>query len=545
MNTDILIIGTGVAATTLVTKILKEKPDASITMLEAGNKLKMKDFSLFQNFMITNKLPSDSRTIYDSFSDLPYPDRDKKGENNFVGDTPIPLNGARLIMYGGSTVHWGGWAFRLKPEDFKLADNSDIKDSNIINWAIDYNELERFYCEAEHYLGVSGNSKDITTPRTRDYLYREFPFTIEDGLFIEAFEKGETKINYSNLPIARYGIPNSNSSHSPCQTTGLCKYCPFGARYNACNSLDDFIEKNENKNLKVITNVVAEEILMDSRKTAKGVRFYNKVNNKREIIEANLIVIASGAIEAPKILQRSKSEFWKNGIGNDFDLVGRNLISHPYFFFKATLPENKEMLQPEMGFPTLVSRHFDSIEEQSKGKFILINPPSSPKADLTDLMKKGKSKSEIENSIKANVTVQMQGIIEVFSNKNNMVQNSDRQNRFGMTETKITFSKDSTFDNRMKEVQNIVSKIFGYMGANTVLEENPISWRADHAACTTRMSDSPEKGVVDKNLKIHEVENLFVCSNSSFASLGAVNPTLTLTALSFRLAEHIITTHSF
>jgi len=67
-----------------------------------------------------------------------------------------------------------------------------------------------------------------------------------------------------------------------------------------------------------------------------------------------------------------------------------------------------------------------------------------------------------------------------------------------------------------------------------------ISWRADHAACTCRMSEDPKKGVTDKNMKIHGVDNIFVCSNAAFTSTGAINPTLTLTALSLRLADHII-----
>ena len=66
-----------------------------------------------------------------------------------------------------------------------------------------------------------------------------------------------------------------------------------------------------------------------------------------------------------------------------------------------------------------------------------------------------------------------------------------------------------------------------------------ISWRADHAACLTRMSDSSKTGGVDKNLKIFDVDNLYVLSNASFSSLGAVNPTLTLTALSLKLSDHL------
>jgi choline dehydrogenase-like flavoprotein len=66
-----------------------------------------------------------------------------------------------------------------------------------------------------------------------------------------------------------------------------------------------------------------------------------------------------------------------------------------------------------------------------------------------------------------------------------------------------------------------------------------ISWRADHAACTCRMSDDPRQGVTDRNLRVHGVDNLYVCSNAVFPNIGSVNPTLTLTALALRLGEHL------
>jgi len=543
MQTDFLFIGAGVATTAVITKILSEKPDAAITVLEAGTKVKMRDYALYHNYMITGKLPFDNQTIYDSTYDLPYGDRDKEGENVSVGDTQIPLNGGRAFLYGGSTVHWGGWSFRLKPEDFHLRTNllqQGAEPYDTLDWPFTYDELEPWYTEAEHFIGVSGDSDDITVRRSGKYPYPAYPYTIEDGLFIKAFNKFTQPIPYSHLPIARYGATQENVNHGPCHTTGLCKYCPFGARFVAGNNLDDLVNSALYPNLRIITNVVAQQILMDAKDHASGVAYFDKTKGTNETITANTVIIASGAIEGPKLLLRSQPSFYPNGIGNDNDLVGRFLITHPYFFFKATLPDNPQMLQPEMGFPTLVTRHFDSVEDQAKGKFIMLNPPSSPKANLARAMGSGKTRDEIVQAIKQNVTVQIQGIIEVFSEHGNRVMNLDLPNRFGMPQTKIEFNKNKGFDDRMKEVGDIAADIFSKMGAVNPGTEIPISWRADHAACTTRMSNDPQDGVVDADLKIHGISNLYVCSNSSFASLGAVNPTLTLAALSLRLGDHLV-----
>ena len=56
---------------------------------------------------------------------------------------------------------------------------------------------------------------------------------------------------------------------------------------------------------------------------------------------------------------------------------------------------------------------------------------------------------------------------------------------------------------------------------------------------TTRISNSLESGVVDKNLKVHDVNNLFCAGSSVFPTYSWVNPTMTIVALSVRLADHI------
>lgn len=59
---------------------------------------------------------------------------------------------------------------------------------------------------------------------------------------------------------------------------------------------------------------------------------------------------------------------------------------------------------------------------------------------------------------------------------------------------------------------------------------------ANHHMGTTRMGDD---GVVDRNCRVHGIENLFVAGSSVFPTVGYINPTLTIVALSLRLADHI------
>ena len=58
---------------------------------------------------------------------------------------------------------------------------------------------------------------------------------------------------------------------------------------------------------------------------------------------------------------------------------------------------------------------------------------------------------------------------------------------------------------------------------------------------TTRMTDSPADGVIDRDGRVHGMRNLYVAGSSVFPSSGAANPTLTIVALAVRLAAHLQT----
>lgn len=60
-----------------------------------------------------------------------------------------------------------------------------------------------------------------------------------------------------------------------------------------------------------------------------------------------------------------------------------------------------------------------------------------------------------------------------------------------------------------------------------------------HQMGGTRMGTNYDNSVVDKNLKVHSIKNLFVTGSSVFATSGHGHPTYTIICLSLRLGEHI------
>lgn len=62
-----------------------------------------------------------------------------------------------------------------------------------------------------------------------------------------------------------------------------------------------------------------------------------------------------------------------------------------------------------------------------------------------------------------------------------------------------------------------------------------------HMMGGTRMAAAPSAGVVDTDLRVFGTENLYIASSSVFPTGGMANPTLTLIALTLRLADHLST----
>ena len=60
--------------------------------------------------------------------------------------------------------------------------------------------------------------------------------------------------------------------------------------------------------------------------------------------------------------------------------------------------------------------------------------------------------------------------------------------------------------------------------------------------CTTRMSDDPTQGVVDRDCRVHGIANLYIGGSSVFATPGFQNPTYTIVQLALRLGDHLAET---
>jgi choline dehydrogenase-like flavoprotein len=139
-------------------------------------------------------------------------------------------------------------------------------------------------------------------------------------------------------------------------------------------------------------------------------------------------------------------------------------------------------------------------------------------------------------------------VTEQTPDPNNRVQLSTDCDSFGYRRLVVEWRHSDSDRLSIKRAMQIFAEEFKRAGLGTMKFEfdhgMPALWSPSihHPMGTTRMHDSPTQGVVDRNCQVHGVSNLFVASSSVFPTGGYANPTLTILALSLRLADHLKTT---
>lgn len=508
-----VFVGSGVAGATVARHLLAHDPGTSILMLDAGPEVEAKNRRYWWDYIITGRKP------YDFTYDIP-------GENSTKGDINWGYEGSRVMAYGGSTVHWGAWCLRYKPEDFRLRTNT----GEGADWPISYDDLAPYYHQAEQYLSVGGNTNESWNANRADQPFPrpDFGYTAADGVMLEAFKK--CGIEPGNMPIARY---------RKCMTTGTCKYCPFGSRFSAQYILDDLREDPRYTGFVQRCHSPATKIITEGKNRVVAIEYLDTKTGKTHRAHADTFIVCSGTYESAKLLMKSQSSQWIDGIGNDHDLVGRHVVSHSFLRVKGSFPRNPGHWLQEFDFPTLMSRTYDAPEYQQEGKIFLFKNRILPNVDIGALMIAGKSRAEIQAILSGPMELELQAFYEEKGLYGNRLTPKPGTNRHGLPLTHIDYLRDPRFPERATKRLELMKAVFKEMN----FEITSSGWDdpgGHHASGTCRMADTPEGGVVDANLKVFGTDNLYVCSNATFPTCTAVNPTLTLTAISMRLGDHLV-----
>lgn len=143
--------------------------------------------------------------------------------------------------------------------------------------------------------------------------------------------------------------------------------------------------------------------------------------------------------------------------------------------------------------------------------------------------------------------VEMVGYFEQAPNRDSRIRLSDRRDALGLRKVEVDWRMSATDDANIRATSELIGRD---VAAHFDCEFEPADWLRDPAATpllhgtahhmgTTRMADSPTDGVVDRQCRVHGVDNLYVAGSSVFPTGGWSFPTLTIVALALRISDEL------
>lgn len=258
---------------------------------------------------------------------------------------------------------------------------------------------------------------------------------------------------------------------------------------------------------------------------AQEVVCWDLVGNKERRYRGRFVVLAAGSMESPRIALRS-------GLPDPNGKIGRGLTDHPAFFSREyALPVGSEFGGLSDHAKILMTHKQASLSSHGYNVEVLINPKYWDVRHPDDDVRKEKVDSI------ANSSVRLQFVCASHLDDANVINDLGPGTKASV-HVRPNLSGSAFFE----EVRDLRNEVLAFLHAEPFDPSEGMHFGNEgtphHAGGTLRMSGDGS-GVVDTNLKLEALDNLYVVDNSVAPFIPAANPALTLSALSLRLAEHL------
>ena len=456
---------------------------------------------------------------------------------------------------GGTMTHWAAWSWRFRPDDFKvLSTEGTVAGASLADWPITYDEIEPFYQRAEWDFGVSGDAtgNPFGAPRKKAYPNPAHPArTASDRM-----AKAARKLGYHPFPTPVAINSRSYGARPECVHGGACLGygCPIGAK---ATTLSVCIPKAlATGKLDLRPHATAREIVVGKDGRAKSVRYLDKQGKEHEVF-ARHVVVAGNAVGTPHLLRMSTSGSFRHGLANSSGLVGRNLTLHHIAAVAFTTDE------PSRGFTGLHSHAaFDDLHPSDpKRGFIrggVVGEANSPTNQPLSFglvtypgypAKRSWGRELKDYLRKMPRTIAMAAVLEDLPMEANQVDlDPTVKDGAGLPAPRIThrqhpndFAMNRWYTERLMAVADAAGATDKWDAQFYSLPDERSAMKGFmHFHGTCRMGDDPTRSVVDRWCRSHDVENLWVVDGSVFPTAGGYNPTLTILANAYRVADHFV-----
>jgi choline dehydrogenase-like flavoprotein len=447
-------------------------------------------------------------------------------------------------MVGGGTVHWQGWLPRFTENDFKLRTIvGEMGGTTLVDWPISYADLEPYYTNVEWAFGVSGAGgvNKYESPRSKDYPCPPLPAT----RYGQKFHEGCRKLGYNSFPtpMAALSCPYNGRSVTVQSAFAQQHGDPTGTRSSALSVFVPDALKTGRYDLR--PDCYVHEITLDEHGRCKSAVYQDADGDFIEQ-EADVFILGCGAIESARLLVLSRSSRFPHGLANGSDLVGRNATFHEY---SAAVGVFEDPIYAWAGGGYVAASSYQFYEHDEKRGFVGgchiasagVGIPLPINWSLPGRPTWGVQAKQIDRDY-YNHSFAIGMVLHDMPQHENRVELDDKiKDAWGLPVARIT---NKIHENDLKMGRWVIDRnaeILEAAGAKKIYRVYPerITGNCSHQHGTTRMGNDPGTSVVNKWCQAHEVENLFVVDGGSFPTATGANPTLTIMANAWRVADYI------
>jgi len=464
--------------------------------------------------------------LLESGGEAPEPRTQQLAAGHRTGAAQPPLESSRLRMLGGSTGHWAGICRPLAPSDF--VPRSFVPHSG---WPIPYETVAELYPEARRFLalGEGGGERG------------EWASLDEPGELLEAEGIVRLPVRARALRLGQHARPALVASDR----------------------------------IRVLLHANVTELIQAEGESRVARAKVAVLDGPRFDVEARRFVCATGGIENARLLLASQSRS-KAGLGNEQGLVGRYFMDHPgvkplgLMLVEADTIRrlSRHVQQGPVAGKSGVSLSRQHRRSERLLRHVLYTGEFGDIETMRGRIQRFESVFDVELDLLLPRDEQVIALLQALTPDQRLVtacyleceQAPSPESRvtltaerdaLGVPRVEVDWRLGELEHETLRRASEIYAEILGRSGLGHLqvarwLREAEGDWSSNvvsgyHHMGTTRMASSPDRGVVDPDCRVFGIPNLFVAGSSVFPTVGCQAPTLTLVALSLRLARHLAT----
>ncbi|MGI8662362.1 MAG: GMC family oxidoreductase [Acidimicrobiales bacterium] len=487
-------------------------------------------------------------------------------ERSFTGD----VNSLPTTV-GGGTIHWDAKVPRFWRQDFEgLSRYGPVPNANVADWPLSYDDLAPYYDEIERQLGVQGDVTQMPARTLQEAPRGAFPMPPNPPMYAGSLlAAGAAAVGATAYPYPAAINSEPFDGRPRCNSCGFCSGfgCPISARGGAAVSfLHHALQAGAELRARCFVHRVE---LAPGGARATGVAYLDPDGIERHE-RADIVILAPSSIETARLAQLSATSDHPDGLGNRSGQLGRNLMFHFFTVAGALFPENPhawrgpsttfvidDFVGPDivpagtaLGLPYLKGGICETGGTPTPGplseaQFYTSVAPIFGSA-LKELMRTSFWRGHVAGlSMVGEDLPQLANVVDLDPGIRDV---------YGFPVARITHSAhlfelvaSAFYGARLAALcaasPGALGAAFlpiatlGELTGDQALTAGPAS--TAHIMGTARMGDDPSTSVVDAWGRMHDLDNVYVADGSVFTSSGGFNPTLTIMALSLRMARHL------